>query len=190
MIKPFLLIFFLVSLFFLAIAILIYNHLVARKNCVEYAFSAIDVMLKKRADLVPRLVSTVKGYMTHEKEVLAKITEIRAQAISPELKEKQRFEKENILSALLSHFMITVENYPILKSNENFLQLQAALNEIEEQIAAARRAYNASVFNYNNSIEIFPSKIIADMAGYKKKIFFEIPEEEKASPKINTGTSL
>jgi len=159
-------------------------NIIAQKNRAEFAFSGIDVMLKKRSDLIPKLVNTVKGYMEHEKELFKKIAEMRANAVSPNIKDKQRFETENILTALLSQLRINVENYPALKSNENFLKLQAALNEAEEQIAAARRAYNSSVYSYNNILEMFPSKFVAQIAGYKKKVFFVIPEEEKANPTI------
>jgi LemA protein len=168
-------------------AIAMYNGLINKKNKVEYAYSSIDVMLKKRRDLIPNLVSSVKQYMEHEKGLLTEVTELRSQIIKAEEggSDEQRFGLENKLSGLLGKIQVSVEAYPELKANENFLQLQAALNEIEEQISASRRAFNASVLDFNNGVEMFPSNIIAGMMSFKRKASFEIPSEEREN--VNVG---
>ena len=162
-------------------SILIYNGLIGKKNKVEYAFSSIDVMLKKRHDLIPNLVNTVKAFMDHEKSLLTKIVELRNLVNKPDLTNKERFDLEGQLTSALGRMNIQVENYPQLRSNENFLQLQSSLNEVEEQISAARRAYNASIYQYNNSVEMFPSSIFARMMGYEVEPSFEISEEESGN---------
>jgi LemA protein len=157
----------------------LYNTLVRRKNAVSNAYSAIDAMLKKRYDLLPNLVSTVKTYMNYERDTLTKITELRNEASSDDIPADQKIRLENQISRAMRGIMVQVENYPDLKANQNFLQLQAAWNEIEEQISAARRAYNASVNDYNNSVEQFPTNVMARMMKYSAKVFLDIPEEEK-----------
>lgn len=163
-----------------------YNGLINKKNGVEYAFSSIDVMLKKRRDLIPNLIASVKEYMGHEKELLTKVTELRSQIIKAEEggSEEERFNLENKLSGMLGQIKVAVEAYPDLKANENFLQLQASLNEIEEQISASRRAFNGAVYDYNNAIEMFPSNVIAGMMNYKRKASFEIPETERENVNV------
>jgi LemA protein len=171
---------FLVILLVLGLMLVVlYNSLVGRKNAVGNAFSSIDAMLKKRYDLLPNLVATVKTYMNYEQETLTKITELRNQAAAPGIPAEQRVQLENQISSAMRNVMVQVENYPQLKANENFLQLQSAWNEIEEQISAARRAYNASVNDYNNAVEQFPTNAMARMMSYTPKTFFEIPEEER-----------
>jgi len=161
------------------IPILMYNSLVGKKNQVENVFATIDALLKKRYDLIPNLVETVKTYMKHEKSLLTDITELRAKATSGQLSDNDRIAVENKMTKALGGIMVAVENYPDLKANQNFLQLQGSMNEIEEQISAARRAYNATVTIYNNAIEMFPTNIMASMMNYKRKNVFEIPEEER-----------
>lgn len=168
----------------LIIAVVIYNGLIAKKNQVEKVFSTIDVMLKKRYDLIPQLVNTVKGYMTHERELLERITQIRSQAASAGAGEMQAAGLNNELTQLLSRLFIVVENYPQLKANENFMHLQRTLVELEEQISAARRAFNAAVNDYNNAVEMFPTNIFASMMGYQKKNFFEISGEQREVPAV------
>lgn len=165
--------------------VLTYNGLVGKKNQVENAFAGIDTMLKKRYDLIPNLVATVKQYATHEKGTLTEITELRAKAMSGGLSSDEQVQVNNALSKALGGIMVAVENYPELKANENFLQLQRSLNEIEEQISAARRAFNASVTDYNNAIEMFPSNIVAGMMSYRRRQLFEIPETERQN--VNVG---
>jgi LemA protein len=167
------------------IFIVIYNGLISKKNNVEYAFSSIDVMLKKRRDLIPNLIESVKQYMQHESGLLTKITELRNSVMKAPDGSPERFDLENKLGSALGQVKVAVENYPDLKANTNFLQLQAALNEVEEQISASRRAFNAAVFDYNNGVEMFPSNIVAGMLGYQRKASFEIPQAEREN--VNVG---
>jgi len=167
----------LVVLFLLIIGL--YNSLVRRKNDVEKAFASVDVMLKKRYDLIPNLVETVKSYMKHEKSLLTELTTLRTQAVSGEMGEDERIALENKITKGISGIMVAVENYPDLKASQNFLQLQAAWNEAEEQISASRRAFNAAVTTFNNKVETFPSNVMAGMMGYKRRTLFEIPEVER-----------
>jgi len=174
-------------LFVLVVIVWIYNGLIARKNQVENVFSTIDVMLKKRYDLIPQLVNTVKGYMQHERGLLEQITELRSRAASGDIGNNDAVILNNELTKLLSRLFVVVENYPQLKASENFLHLQKTLVELEEQISAARRAFNAAVQNYNNAVEMFPTNIAASIMGYKRRDYFEIGEEEKKNvdAKIN-----
>lgn len=163
----------------LLIIVGLYNSLVRRKNDVENAFASVDVMLKKRYDLIPNLVETVKSYMKHEKSLLTELTELRAQAVSSELPNDERVALENKITKGISGVMVAVENYPDLKASQNFLQLQGAWNEAEEQISAARRTFNAAVTVFNNKVETFPSNMMAGIMGYKRRILFEIPDVER-----------
>jgi LemA protein len=164
---------------FVLIVIGMYNGLVRKRNEVENTFGAIDAMLKKRYDLIPNLIATVKEYMKHEAGVLGEITELRAKATSGNLSSDDKVMLENQLAKKMGGIMVAVENYPDLKANTNFLQLQASWNEIEEQISAARRAFNSAVTIYNNAVEVFPSNIIAMISGFKRKHVFEIQESER-----------
>ena len=157
---------------------MIYNGLIAKKNKVEYAFSSIHVMLKKRYDLIPNLVKTVKEYAKHEEKLLTDIVQLRNETMRSDLSDKERFEAEGKLSGMLNRMKIVVENYPDLKANENFLQLQGALNEIEEQISAARRTFNAAVMEYNNGVEMFPSNVFAKAMNLQRKDSFQIAAAE------------
>ena len=161
------------------IPVMLYNSLVGKKNQVTNVFASIDTLLKKRYDLIPNLISTVKTYMEHERGTLTEITELRAKATSGQLSDDDKVDLDNKISKALGGIMIAVENYPDLKANQNFLQLQGSLNEVEEQISAARRAYNASVTDYNNAVEMFPTNILASMMSYKLKKVFEIAETER-----------
>ena len=161
------------------VVVFLYNSLIAKKNQVTNVFGTIDALLKKRYDLLPKLISTVKAYMEHEKSLLTEITEMRAKAVSGQLSDDEQVDLDNKLSKMLGGIMAAVENYPDLKANQNFLQLQRAMNEIEEQISAARRAYNASVTAYNNAVEMFPTNVAASMMRYKLKKVFEISEEQR-----------
>lgn len=161
------------------------NSLVNRKNTVDYALSTIDVMLKKRRNLIPNLVATVKQYAVHEKSLLENIVQLRNSALNGEAGSKEQFEREGRIGQALHQIMVVVENYPNLKANQNFLQLQASLNEIEEQISASRRAYNASILDYNNGLEMFPSSYFAKRLNYQKKASFEIPEVERENVDVS-----
>lgn len=164
--------------------ILLYNGLIRKKNEVDNAFGGIDVQLKKRYDLIPNLVATVKEYAAHEKELLEKVTQMRSQAISGNLTNDQKVALDNQISGALRSIMVAVENYPNLKANENFLNLQRNLNEVESQISAARRAYNAAVTDFNNGIETFPGNLLAGMMGLSRKQVFEIPETERENVNV------
>ena len=159
--------------------VVMYNSLIGKKNNVENAFGSVDVMLKKRYDLIPNLVETVKQYMTHEKETLTKITELRTRAMSGGMSSDDKVSLENQLTKAIGGIMVAVENYPDLKASDNFDMLQRSWNEAEEQISAARRSYNAAVTTYNNGVEMFPTNIIANMLNYSRKEVFEIPETER-----------
>ncbi len=171
--------------FLLIIIIFMNNTLVVRKNAVNNAFSSIDIMLQKRYDLIPNLVETVKGYTIYEQEILTKLTTLRAAATNPSANMEEKIKIENELQQNMGKLMIAVENYPNLKASQNFLQLQGSLNEMEEQLSASRRAFNAAINDYNNAVETFPTNMLANMKQYKKKSFFEIADEKKQVPTIN-----
>ncbi len=165
----------------------IYNSLVALKNRVKNAWSQIDVQLKRRHDLIPNLVETAKGYMTHERETFEKITEARSHAMNAGKSGSvgEIAKAESGLSDAMSKFLLTVENYPELKANQNFLALQEELTSTENKIAFARQAYNDETMFYNNKIEMFPSNIVAGMFNFKQAEFFEIEnKEEKNAPQV------
>jgi len=175
----------LVAVFILAIIfIAVYNNLTRRKNQVANAFGAVDVQLKNRYDLIPTLVATVQQYTTHEKELLTKITELRGQAMNSGSNTEEKVRLDNQLSSSLSGLMVAVENYPNLKASENFTGLQRSLNEVESQIAAARRAYNAAVTDFNNAIQTFPGNLLAGMMLLKTKEVFVISEGERANVNV------
>lgn len=164
--------------------IVIYNKLVRVRNLAEEGWSGIDVQLKRRANLIPNLVETVKGYMGHERDLLSKVTELRAQSMkTKEVGEKGRL--EGLLSRSLANVFAVAEGYPDLKANQNFLELQQQLAEIEEQIQLARRYYNGTVRNLNIQVESFPSNIVAGLFNFTKAEFFEIEDPaERAVPKV------
>ncbi|MGE4511633.1 MAG: LemA family protein [Sulfurimonadaceae bacterium] len=172
-----------VSLIILAviavILVLMYNSLVSKKNQVENIFAGVDAVLKKRYDLIPNLVASVSKYMEHEKSLLEQVTKLRAEANKPNVSEHQKIELDAKVTSALGSIMVAVENYPELKANENMIHLQHSLNEIEEQIAAARRAYNQAVTDYNNAIEMIPTNIMASAMRYTRKEVFEIPESQR-----------
>jgi LemA protein len=164
---------------FILIGIGMYNSLIGKKNQVTNAFSAIDVMLKKRFDLLPNLIETVKQYMSYEEGLLSKIVELRSKALNSNTSNEEKLEIDRQLSAGVKGLMVNVENYPDLKANQNFLNLQTTWTESEEQIAAARRTYNASVTDYNNAIMMFPGSIIAGMMNYQAINVLSNTEEER-----------
>src|SRR3989344_9186683 len=161
--------------------IAIYNRFVSLKLRVSEALSDIDVQLKRRYDLIPNLVETVKGYMTHERELLENVTQARAAAVTPQkegdLKEQQQ--KENMLSNTLRTLFAVAENYPDLKANVNFLDLQRELADTENKIQAARRFYNGTVRDLNTTIETVPTNLVAGAFGFKSEPFFQAEEGER-----------
>ena len=168
-----------------AYAVLIYNTLIRRKNLVEEGWSGIDVQLKQRSDLIPNLIECVKGYMSHERGVLEEVTKLRSQCLQS-TDVKSREQSENMLTGALRQLFALAENYPDLKASQNFLELQGALTNIENQIQQARRYYNGTVRDLNISIQSFPSNLIASAFKFKTAAFFEIEDaKEKEAPKVN-----
>lgn len=161
-----------------------YNSLVGKKNGVENAFASIDTILKKRYDLIPNLVATVKQYMEHERGLIEKVTELRARALSGGVSSDQAVSLNNEMNKALGGIMVAVENYPDLKANTNFMDLQRTLNEVEEQLSAARRAFNASVTDFNNAVEMFPTNLMAGAMHYTRRQLFEIPEAQRENVSV------
>lgn len=166
----------------LLLFILAYNKLVNLKNQTENAWSQIDVQLKRRYDLIPNLVETVKGYMKHERETLKSITELRSHLITGNVNEKAK--ANNAFSSALKTIFAVAENYPRLKASKNFLSLQEELSATENKISYARQFYNDSVYGLNTSIESFPTNIVAGIFNFTKKQYFEIEEEAKKAVKV------
>jgi LemA protein len=178
------------GIIFLAIILLIailfiyyYNKFIKLKNQADESWSGIDVQLKKRYDLIPNLVETVKGYAAHEKDTLEKVIQARNMAVNATNVE-EKAKAENFLTSTLKSLFAVSESYPELKANENFMNLQNTLNEIEDAIQMARRYYNAVVRDYNIACEAFPSVIIANIFHFTKREFFEIEEAEKENVKV------
>ena len=171
----------------LIIFIMTYNGLVRRRNQVKNAWAQIDVQLKRRFDLIPNLMETVKGYMKHERATLEAVTNARnlaQQATSSGVGERAKAEGE--LSSALSRLLAVVENYPDLKANQNFLALQEELTSTENKISFSRQYYNDSVLSYNNQTQMFPSNMIASMTGFKASEFFEVTAAtEREAPKVS-----
>lgn len=160
-----------------------YNKLVNSKNKVENQFSQVDIQLKRRADLIPNLVETVKGYTKHEEGTFTKVVEARNKTLSAN-SINEKIEANNELSSALSKLLMLSEAYPDLKANENFLSLQNDLKETEDKITYSRQFYNDSAMDFNNVVEMFPSNIIASMFKFKKFEYFKIDEKEKETPKV------
>ena len=159
--------------------IAMYNGLVKLRNNRENAFANIDVQLKQRYDLVPQLVNTVKGYATHEKETLEKVTNARAAAMNANTVD-EKVAADKALSSALAGLRVSLEAYPELKANQNFLQLQTELSDIENKLSAARRFFNSATREFNNSCEVFPSNIVASMFGFKRAPMYEPTEGREA----------
>jgi LemA protein len=170
---------------FLLIYFYLHNDLVHRKNALEQAMASIDAYLKKRYDLIPNLVSSVKNYMNHESTVLKDIVNLRNRAIGAPSSQQSAVETDQKVSHALKSLMVTIENYPDLKANQNFAQLNAALNEVEEQLSAARRSYNAAATRYNNGVEMLPHSLVAGILGYTPRPLFEVSEVEAATPSVS-----
>lgn len=161
------------------ILVLMYNSLVAKKNQVENIFASVDTVLKKRYDLIPNLVASVSKYMEHEKSLLEEVTKLRAEATKPDISDAHKIALDAKITSALGSIMVAVEAYPELKANENVMHLQHTLHEVEEQISAARRAYNQSVTDYNNAIEMLPTSFMASLMSYRRKQVFEIVDNER-----------
>jgi len=161
--------------------IAIFNGLIARKNRVDEAWADIEVQLKRRYDLIPNLMETVKGYAVHEKELFERVTQARTQAMNAKTI-KEHAKSENFLSTTLKSLFAVAENYPNLKANENFLEFQRELTDTEDKIQAARRFYNTNVRDFNTKIQIFPNNLVAKWLKFAPREFFEIeePKEKEA----------
>ena len=162
-----------------------YNGLVKLRNLKEEGWSGIDVQLKRRFDLIPNIVETVKGYAKHEKETFEQITAARSAITSAGDDPAARMKAENALTGTLRSLFAVAENYPDLKANTNFLQLQEQMSTIEDDIQMARRYYNGTVRNLNTTIQQFPAVLIARPMGFSEAPFFEAEEEAKAAPKVS-----
>ena len=162
-------------------AIGIYNGLIQLRNRADNAWAQVDVQLRRRYDLIPNLVETVKGYAAHEKETFQKVTEARSQAINAGTVAEQG-KAENMLTGALKSLFAVVESYPDLKANQNFLMLQEELAGTEGKIAYSRQFYNDTVMKFNTKQQVFPSNIIANMFGFQEKEYFEIEEAEAKEP--------
>lgn len=174
-----------VLVFGLAYIVLAYNSLVRQRNQVKEAWSDIDVQLKRRYNLIPNLVESVKAYARHEREAFESVTQARARALGAR-NPHEHAEAENMLSSTLKTLFAVAENYPDLKANTNFLELQRELADTENKIQAARRFYNTTIRDYNTALEAFPSNLIASLFSFKHEEYFELDDEAARSvPKIN-----
>lgn len=156
----------------------IYNNLISKRNEVKNAFGSIDAMLKKRYDLIPNLVETVKAYMKHEEGIILEVTRLRTQLYG-QTNQNEKLETDQQISKNVNGLMMAVENYPTLKASDNFIQLQELWNESEEQIAASRRFYNSAITMYNNAVQSFPSNLIAKKFGFTEEIIPSISDDER-----------
>jgi LemA protein len=167
------------------LVISMYNSLIQLRNRVKNAWSQIDVQLKRRHDLIPNLLETVKGYMKHEREIMENITKYRSQAMDAS-SVGQKAQAEGLLSGALGQLRVQVENYPDLKANQNFLALQEELTSTENKISFSRQSYNDQVLFYNNKIQMFPSNIIAGMFKFNQEEFFQVEDaKEREVPKVS-----
>jgi LemA protein len=167
--------------------IMVYNGLISSRNQVDEAWSDIDVQLKRRYDLIPNLIETVKGYASHEKEVFLKVTEARTRAMSAEQSGDPAAlgQAENMLTGTLKTLFAVAENYPQLKADQNFAKLQDELSDTENKIQASRRFYNGTVRDFNTKLQVFPTNLVAGMLGFSAREFFELENEaERANPKV------
>lgn len=165
-----------------AYAIFVYNGLIVRRNRANEALADIDVQTKRRYDLIPNLIETVKGYMTHERGVLENVTKARTEALNTSGDPVDKAEQENMLSGTLKTLFAVSENYPDLKANTNFLELQRELSDTENKIQASRRFYNTTVMELNNKIQSFPSNILAKVFGFHEEKFFKVSTEAEKQP--------
>jgi LemA protein len=163
--------------------ILTYNGLIRSRNRVEEAWSDIEVQLKRRYDLIPNLINTVKGYAKHEEGVFTKVTEARAAAMGAQNKAGQA-KAENMLSETLKSLFAVSENYPQLQASQNFLHLQHELTDAEDKIQASRRFYNSNVRDFNTKLQVFPTNMIAGMFGFKAREFFDAPDAADEAPVV------
>lgn len=160
------------------VSIVINNQIIKKKNNVLQSFGSIEIYLKKRFDLIPNLASTLNKYLAHESDIMLKVTEIRSR-VDKSKSQKEKIEASNDLTNLVSGLNVNVENYPDIKADKQFLNLQMELTDLEDQISASRRAYNASVTSYNNKIQMFPASMIARFRKDVQESLLEIPKIEQ-----------
>ncbi len=173
-------IYFGIGLAALALALTgMYNLLVRRRNGVDNAFAGIDTQLMMRYDLIPNLVAVVRQYASHESDTLRSVTELRTEARRSDLGVNDRVQLDNRISQAVDGILALAENYPALKAAEGFLQLQRALNEVEERVAASRRAFNAAATDYNNAVELFPLNLVASAFGFRRRTLFAAAVEAR-----------
>lgn len=164
--------------------VLVFNTLVRRRNAAENAFAGIDVYLTMRYDLIPNLVETVKGYAQHERETLHTVMEMRALAMAGNLPSNGQVELDNRIRDGMSRLFALAEAYPELKASEQFQQLERALNEVEERLSAARRAFNAAVLDYNNAVDQFPTNLVAMAMDFRRRAFLQADDKARAKPSV------
>ena len=180
-----------IGIIFLVIVVVIvlwvlsfYNKVIRSENRIDNAWAQIDVQLKRRADLIPNLMETVKGYMKHERDTLENVTKARSAVMSAKAPQES-INADNMLTGALKTLFAVAESYPDLKANQNFLQLQDELTHTEEKIAYSRQHFNDSVLSFNNTIETFPGNIFAHMLGKKERQMLQIPEASREVPKVS-----
>ncbi|MDD4871129.1 MAG: LemA family protein [Kiritimatiellae bacterium] len=164
--------------------VVIFNTLISLKNYIRNSWSNIDTELKRRYDLIPNLVATVKGYAVHEREVLERVTELRTRCVANNGTPREQAVDENQLVDALKQFLVVVEKYPDLKADKHYLELQKELINTEDRIQAARRFFNGNVRDYRNKCETFPSNIIAAIFGFKPESFFDVPPSVREVPDV------
>jgi LemA protein len=167
----------------LIVVAVMYNRLVGLRNRTDNAWSQVDVQLRRRYDLIPNLVETVKGYAAHEAETFQAVVEARSAAQAAQTVEEQA-EAENVLGSMLRRLFALAEAYPQLRASENFQRLQADLSETEDKIAVSRQIYNDSVLSYNNAVQMIPTNLVAAATGFKVRPFFEVDDEARGVPKV------
>ena len=171
----------------LALIILIYNGLVQKSQMADNGWSDIDVQLKRRANLIPQIVSTVQGYAVHEKALFSEVAEKRAQAMAAGDDPSQRADAETALSQPITRLMAVAEDYPEMKASANFLELQQELSDTEDKIEMARRFYNGAVRELNTAVQSFPANLLAGVFGFRIRSFFEAPVSDRALPQVDIG---
>lgn len=174
----------LVAAVLLVLVVSLYNRLVRSRNGVENAFASIDVQLKQRCDLIPKLVDSMRAYMTHERGTLDELTALREKASAAGATPTERVALDQQMSGLMRGLMVRAEAYPDLKASETVTMLQRSLNEVEAQIAAARRTYNAAVTGFNTAIEVFPANLLAGMFGFSRRPLFEATADDRIVPGV------
>jgi LemA protein len=164
----------------------IYNALIKKRNYVDEAFSVMNGILKKRHDLIPNLIETVKASMTHEGDLLVKVSELSSNAMNPNLTFNEKVVAENQLGQAVGSIMIAIEKYPDLKANMDFMQIQNTISDVEFETSGARKVYNSKVVDFNNAVDMFPTNLMAKLMGLARRLFFEIQDTERENLEVKT----